>query len=212
MSISLLHPSRSRPEKALVAYQNWYAKAEGTKADIQHILSLDDSDPLADKYSPYFVSVKGPNTSVVEATNAIAKLASGDIMVYMSDDFDCPSGWDKLIENEFYGVDYPMLLKVDDCLQPFTTAVLTIPIMNRALYNLLKYFWNPEYKSMHVDEDLYWTVRKHAKIKMAQHLKFPHLHHSIGKADNDETYRRSEGNWNQGKTTLSRRRAQGFPI
>jgi hypothetical protein len=84
--------------------------------------------------------------------------------------------------------------------------------MNRAMYELLGYFWNPEYKSMFVDEDLYWTARKINAVKMCPHLKFPHEHPSNGKAVTDETYQRSAANWNQGKAVFERRKKQGFPI
>jgi hypothetical protein len=65
---------------------------------------------------------------------------------------------------------------------------------------------------MFVDEDLYWTALKLNALQLGSHLKFPHEHHSLGKAVNDETYRRSEANWNQGKATFSRRKAAGFPL
>jgi len=217
--ISLLHPSRGRGKKAHVAFCNWVYKNswDGHWPDglFEHILSVDSDDRELAKYNEWARAegkIVRTNKSVVEATNVAAKESKGDILIYLSDDFDCPKDWDRLVNKEFEGVTEPMLLKVDDCLQPFTTAVLTIPIMNRALYNLLGYFWHPDYKSMFVDEDLYWTVRKHATIKLAPHLKFPHLHHSIGKAQNDETYRRSEANWNHGKEVFARRKAAGFPL
>jgi hypothetical protein len=49
-------------------------------------------------------------------------------------------------------------------------------------------------------------------LKLAPHLKFEHQHVSVGKAQDDETYRRSAANWEQGKTTLAKHKAAGFPI
>jgi hypothetical protein len=152
------------------------------------------------------------NTSVVDATNQAAKASTGDILVYLSDDFKCPDNWGNLIIKEFEGSTGPRMLKVDDCLQKFHVPILTIPIMNRVMYERLGYFWNPEYKSMFVDEDLYWTARKINAIKMCPHIKFPHEHPSNGKAVTDETYQRSAANWNQGKAVFERRKKQGFPI
>ena len=145
----------------------------------------------------------------------------GDILVYPSDDFKCPENWGLLLLHEFYELragtlasdpELPALLKVDDCLQKFDVPVLTIPIMNRALYERLGYFWHPGYRSMFVDEDLYWTARKLNALKMAPHLKFPHEHPANGKAADDETYRRSAANWDQGKAMFAQRKAQGFPL
>lgn len=211
--ISILHPSRGRPQKADETYKKWVFQVQ---THIEYMLSVDMDDPAWEQYldlslsrpfAPYFAL----NKSVVEATNVVAGLSKGDILVYLSDDFDCPNGWDIAILKEFEGVTGPMLLKVDDCLQHFNAGVCTIPIMNRQLFNRLGYFWHPEYFSMHVDVDLYETCKRLGVIKYAPHLKFPHNHYSNGKATHDETYKRSEGNWNQGLEVIKRRRAQGFP-
>lgn len=220
MTISLIHPSRGRPEKATQNYNEWIDKAG---CIVEHVLSVDTSDdhlayfrlhkPYPDKpdgsYSRLYAN---DNSSVVEATNHAAKESDGDILIYLSDDFKCPHHWGTLILKEFEGVTEPMLLKVDDCLQNFGVPVLTIPIMNRALYEKLGYFFHPGYKSMFVDEDLYWTAKKLNALKLAPHLKFPHEHVSIGKAENDETYKRSAANWDQGQEFFKQRKAAGFPL
>jgi hypothetical protein len=214
MKISLLHPSRGRPEKACRTAKEWIERA-GIK--VEYVLSIDDDDPVQSGYMvlPFFQfgnTIIEKNTSVVDATNQAAKASTGDILVYLSDDFKCPDNWGNLIIKEFEGSTGPRMLKVDDCLQKFHVPILTIPIMNRVMYERLGYFWNPEYKSMFVDEDLYWTARKINAIKMCPHIKFPHEHPSNGKAVTDETYQRSAANWNQGKAVFERRKKQGFPI
>lgn len=218
MVISLLHPSRGRPEKAQATAKEWIEKAG---VYIEYLCSIDNDDPSFRQYFkwklPGIPSILGyvlhsDNTSVVDATNAAAKMVKGEILVYLSDDFKCPDNWGKLILKEFEKATGPRLIKVDDCLQKFHVPVLTIPIMNRALYQKLGYFWHPEYKSMFVDEDLYWTAAKLNALKMCPHLKFPHEHVSIGKAVMDETYRRSSANWDQGKALFQKRKAAGFPL
>ncbi|HEX6171326.1 MAG TPA: glycosyltransferase [Chitinophagaceae bacterium] len=186
-----------------------------SKVITELIVSIDNTDPERHKYEQFYPKkniIVNDNKSVVEATNRAAKEAKGDILIYLSDDFDCPENWGPLVLKEFEGVEGPCLLKVDDCLQPFHVPVLTIPIMNRALYERLNYFWHPEYKSMFVDEDLYQVCKKNNWLKLAPHLKFSHNHVSVGKAQDDETYRRSAANWDQGKALFARRKAQGFPI
>lgn len=219
--ITLIHPSRGRPQKAFETYTNWMSKRKYKDMDIQYSLSLDTSDPTVEGYKQLFPQdyynfvYVNDNKSVVEATNHVAHWFNGtgsDLMIYLSDDFDCPEHWDYLILREFMSFQTPMLLKVDDCLQPFPTAVVTIPIMNRAFYLRVGYFWYPEYKSMFCDEDLYWTARKLEALRMAPHLKFPHNHYSIGKAEHDQTYKQSEANWNQGKEVFARRKREGFPL
>jgi glycosyltransferase involved in cell wall biosynthesis len=216
MKITLLHPSRGRAKKAKETYDYWVSQSSG-EIEIEHILSLDRSDSANEEYYKEFdntgsLCLLKDNACVVEATNKAAKEANGDILVYMSDDFKCPLNWDIALENYFKGVKTPMLLKVDDCLQQFHIPVLTIPIMNRALYEKLGYFWHPGYKSMFVDEDLFWTVTYNNWIVNSPGLKFPHEHCCNGKAENDETYKRSAANWDQGKAMFAKRRLEGFPL
>lgn len=217
--ISLLHPSRGRPEKSLDTDKYWIERAGNV--EIELIIMTDGSDSARHRY--YEVYQQEPtlktafylycedNHSVVNATNTAAERSTGDILVYLSDDFKCPENWGELLLGEFEDP-RPTLVKVDDRLQKFDVAVLTIPIMNRALYEQLGYFWHPEYKSMFVDEDLYWTARKIGALKMCPHLAFPHEHPANGKAPDDDTYRRSAANWNQGQAVFNRRKAAGFPV
>lgn len=219
--ISLLHPSRGRPEKSLATDKYWLDRAGNV--DIELIVSIDTNDQPARYMQIYegqkqgypganmFVLIED-NDTVVEATNKAASRSTGDILVYLSDDFKCPHQWGELLVHEFEGITDPCLLKVDDCLQKFDVPVLTIPIMNRTLYERLGYFWHPGYRSMFVDEHLYWVSRKLNAIKLAPHLKFPHEHPANGKAQDDETYRRSASNWKQGEALFAQHKAQGFPV
>lgn len=223
MIISLIHPSRGRPTKSYKNTIEWLDRS-GIE-NIEVIVSVDKNDPHLNGYemayhffhkdcyeADNFKLICGKNDSVVEATNRAARQSTGDILIYLSDDFSAPYNWGRLVLKEFEGLTEPMLLKVDDCLQRFDAPVLTIPIMNRALYEKLGYFWYPEYKSMFVDEDLYWTAKKLGALKLAPHLKFPHEHVSVGKAQDDETYRRSAANWDQGKALFAKRKTAGFPL
>lgn len=215
MKISLLHPSRGRPQKSAQTTREWIEKAG---CEVELIVSCDFNDVHKVGYLYHYGDFNctllcKDNNSVVEATNRAAKESKGDILVYLSDDFKCFDNWGLAVEKEFAGYEsHPYLLKVDDCLQKFTVPVLTIPIMNRALYNKLGYFWYPEYKSMFCDEDLYWTVHHHATMKFCPNLKFPHHHVCNGKAPDDETYRASAANWEQGKAVFVRRKSLGFPL
>lgn len=211
MKISLIHPSRGRPKKAAETLKFWLSQASG-EIEIEHILSLDFSDPTNDEYERYDKITIDHNSCVVEATNQAAKISTGDILIYTSDDFKCPKNWDLSVVEKFKNVSGPMLLKVDDCLQRFDVDVLTIPIMNRALYERLGYFWNPLYMSMYTDQDLYWVCRNNNWLLLSPELKFEHCHYSNGKAIKDETYKRSDANWNQGKAVYLKRKAEGFPI
>ncbi len=215
MKITLIHPSRGRAEKAFKTYWHWMSLAVD-KSNIEHILSIDIDDTNITEYrnafKNYSTIIISNNTCVVDATNVAAKKATGDILIYLSDDFKCPMHWDQLLINRFKDVNIPMLIKVDDCLQKFHIAVLTIPIMNIQLYKKLGYFWHPEYKSMFVDEHLYWITHNNNWLSFAPELKFPHEHPCIGLAENDETYKRSANNWEQGKALFAKHKSLNFPL
>lgn len=216
MKFSLIHPSRGRAQKALETALNWKDKASGNN-HIEHILSLDTDDTQLYRYKSMFeghtlrssraidketfIIIASSNTCVVEATNHAAKEATGDILIYLSDDFDCPENWDELILSKVHTGDW--LLRVNDGYQPMDNCVLTIPIMSRSLYENLGYFWFPEYKSMWVDVDLYFTTKEY--MIEAPELLFPHNCAANGKSQYDETYKRSEANWNQGVEIFNRR-------
>lgn len=221
--ITLLHPSRGRAKKAKETFEFWKSKASGApNIIIEHILSIDESDEQKELYYEEFKNVAGSagiindNTCVVEATNKAAIQSHGHVLIYLSDDFKCPDNWDILILEQLElggGIKKPLLLKVNDCLQPYHVKVLTIPIMTRALMNILGYFWHPGYRSMFVDEDLYWTCANNDwLLETAEHLKFPHEHCCNNMAPRDETYIRSEANWDSGKAFFAERKSQNFPV
>lgn len=211
MKISLIHPSRGRPEKAKSTFHYWMDNAVNPE-NIEHILSLDFSDKKNGEYERFDKLTIDHNDCVVEATNSAAKIATGDILIYLSDDFKCPENWDEKILNRFSTIENPLLIKVDDCLQPFNKDVLTIPIMNRILYKRLGYFFHPGYKSMFCDQQLYWICKKNHWLIQCEDLKFPHEHYSIGKSNIDDTYKRSNLNWEQGKELYNQHKLQNFPI
>jgi len=178
--ISLIHPSRGRFSKAYHTTKDWISKSN---SEVEHILSLDNNDPQVALYQDIFNNdlslnttiIINNNTCVVEAANHAAKKAKGDILIYTSDDFEAPNDWDKLVAEKFKdNLHSPMLLKVHDGLQKFEAEVLTIPIVNRALYKRLGYFFHPSYKSMWVDADLFHVCQNNHWIAGAPELLFQH--------------------------------------
>lgn len=216
MKISIIHPSRGRARKSHSTALAWREQA-GEGVDLELILSIDRNDPSGDRYKLYHRAtadkiVHEQNDCVVQATNKAADVATGDILLYLSDDFNCFPNWGHAVLKEFEGVTKPRLIKVDDCLQKFNVGVLTIPIMNRPLYEKLGYFFHPAYKSMHVDVDLFETCKRLGVIKYCPEIKFEHCHVSAGKSPDDDTYRRSARNWDQGLEVIKKRRKEHFVV
>lgn len=210
MVISLIHPSRGRPDKAFITANNWMRYAGGVP--VEHIFSLDESDPRKDEYKAIQKIIVNDNDCVVQATNHAAKIATGDVLIYLSDDFDCFDNWGEHIRSVCMRYQGEYMIKAHDGLQQFEAQVLTIPIMSKALYQRLGYFFHPEYKSMWVDVDLFFTCERLDVLKYHRELRFQHNHYSNGKSKRDETYTRSDGFWDQGKRVLEKRRRQSFAV
>lgn len=210
MMISLLHPSRGRPEKAFITANNWMREAGGVA--VEHIFSLDKDDPLLSGYNPVHKGriIVNDNDCVVQATNHAAKEAKGDVLIYLSDDFDCFPLWGEQLKNIINLYQGEFMIKVHDGLQDFYAKVLTIPIMSRPLYNKLGYFFHPDYKSMWVDVDLYEVCDRMGVIKPHREIVFQHNHYCNGKSKRDETYNRSDAHFETGRRIYHRRRATNF--
>jgi hypothetical protein len=91
MKISILHPSRGRPNLALDTFRHWLYHAVNSE-NIQYILSVDSSDPHLPTYKSWAdpLMVINNNTSAIEAINNAAKVSTGDLLIVVSDDFFCP--------------------------------------------------------------------------------------------------------------------------
>ena len=191
MLFSLIHPSYGRPQMAYQAYIEWASKAKG---EFEYILSLDSRDSTIDRYRQLF---KGQNIIVsdsancVQATNVAAKAARGKVLIYVSDDFGCPHNWDALLANALPQGQSKFCLWVNDTIQN-RNAVITIPIISRALYSELGYFWHPAYESMWVDVDLYYQIKHMGCLIDCKQLVFPHRHYSVGQSGYDATYRQHD--------------------
>jgi hypothetical protein len=207
MTFSLIHPSRNRPEMAYKAFKNWMDKANHP-SDVEYILSIDGDEPKMGMYNELFhgkfITVN-KNSNVVQATNNGAASSTGDILIYVSDDFDCPTHWDKLLIDVIGQRDPlqdPFAIEVNDCYQT-NRNLLTIPIISRAMYHSEGFFWHPRFASMFCDNWIYERAKRSYKLIDAYHLKFPHLHYSLGHYKMDDTNLRSNQNWNQGKKVFN---------
>ena len=213
--ISLIHPSYQRPKQALAVFDAW-VKASEQVDDLEWIIGLSDGDPYEDEYSELFdgtaTIVVVPGRTMVAATNAAAAESTGDPMILVSDDMFPPMRWDALLTAAFsWLAQGPAVLQVSDGIR---SDILTIPIMNRAAYELLGYMYHPMYMSMYADNDLRATCEKHGILHMATDIEFDHRHYSVGKSQQDMTYKHENSRtaMDHGQRIFERRKKLGFPI
>lgn len=206
MKISLILPSRNRPEKALAASNKWRSAAG---LDCEFILSLDHDDTKLDEYLESINCSKliSENRSAVDAINNAAKVATGDVLVVMSDDFDCPANWAMQIVDATDGkTDW--IAKTPDGIQKW---IITLPIMDRVYYNRFGYVYHPDYLHMFCDTEL-TCVADLTGRKIDLTIPFNHEHYSTGKSVKDEVSIKADATWNQGEKLFIERAKRNFDL
>lgn len=207
MKISVIHPSRSRYEMCTTTINKWLSKADG---NIEYLLSLDTDDFSYNLRSLATLPIrilKGINGNAVEAINKAAHVCTGDILIVVSDDTDCPDHWDTLLLTALEGkTDF--CAKTNDGLQP---TLITMPVMDRVYYDRYGYLYNPAFRHMFVDQELTAVAIMTGKyIKLD--LTFPHNHYSTGKTLKDGLNARNDGTWHSGEALFNERLKTNFGI
>lgn len=209
--ISLLHPSRGRSFKAFATYESWINKSSG-KYTIEHILSVDTDDHELDSYHTLFRHSKlvvAPNHNLVEATNVGAKECTGDIIVLLSDDFECFPNWDIEIVKAFEGKS-GYVLKTNDGQEGW---IVTLPIMDKEYYKTQDYFYHPETKHLFCDTIMTHKAELEDRLIIRNDLVFIHRHPmNFKNVPMDESYMRSNKTWEQGKQIYLRECLNNFGL
>lgn len=222
MKISVIYPSRSRPEQAEKTLSKWIESAS-SKYFIEWIVSIDTDDVLLSKYKSIFDShksyfdsqLKGKNLkliinnnhSAIEAINKAASIATGDLLIVISDDFDCYYGWDVSLLQELSGKS-DFVLKTKDGIQK---TLVTLPIMDRKYYERFGFVYNPAYKHMGCDVELTAIAIMTGKLLYSD-LVFPHLHYSTGLSPKDAINEKNDLTYQHGDEVLARHKVNNFGI
>jgi len=218
--ITLIHPSRGRARMAAVTMQTWINKSS-TK-DIQYIFSIDVDDPQLNFYKTFLKPFSGIAPEIIVSANknlvqAIEKVPheaiKGDIIIVVSDDFDCPKNWDSLLLNvtdnrkEF-------AIKINDGITQHDNPIMTLPILSKQLFDRLGYIYYPGYIGMFADNDLFEVCDKLGAIIHAPQLLFPHNHWINKKTRRDATHNRHDNpiSWKVGQKLLDERRQRNFDL
>lgn len=191
--LSLLHATRSRPDKSLKTTKRW-VEYSGVKTEL--IVSLDQDDPALKRYLIHYPNaIVNKNRSAVDAVNRAAEQAKGNILVVLSDDTECPPGWGNMIVKATKKTS-DFVLKVNDDVQKW---IVTQPILDRAYYERFGYVYHPGYLHQFVDTHFTHVADALGKIIFRNDIHFPHRHYSVTRQRPDEINRRADATWDQGK-------------
>lgn len=212
-AITIIHPSYKRPELAVRAARNWLNKAKNPE-NIEYILCLATPDPTTNDYLKQFENLINSvdiifyeEANMVKQVNYAATIATGNLLIDISDDFDCPQDWDeKLLQSLEGKEDY--IVKTQDGIQKF---IMTLPIMDSKYYERFGFIYHPDYNHMFGDEELA-CVGKLLNKTVTLDLLFPHLHYITGAMVKDETNIRNDGFYPIDKITFNKRKARNFDL
>jgi hypothetical protein len=195
--ISILHPSRGRPQKSFDTISKWIRKAG---VELEVILSLDVTDPELTKYYQLYKETNAfiltlDNKNAVEAINNAAKIAKGNIFIVVSDDSDCCSAWGIKILKATEGKS-DFVLKVRDGIQP---TLITMPILDRQYFQRDGFIYHPKFDHAFADR-LFSELAYKRKRVITKNDLFKHLHYSILKdKTRDAQYERTDATFESGR-------------
>lgn len=200
MKITCIHPSRQRPYMAFETCMNWLNKA--VRRDIEYIVSLDTTDPQLEEYERIFDELKeyvtltvNDNTSIVPAVNNGAKLSTGDLLIVVSDDFDCPLKWDEQLQMILPDKQGYIVRTSDGT----GSWLITLSILDKHYYQQEGFIYNPAYTHMFCDTEYTHKAILQDAVVDGSHLLFSHNHYTTGKVKKDAVNDKANSTWGQGE-------------
>lgn len=188
---------------------NWISKADNS---FQYLLMLDSDgktgyDELYSIGYPKIQVIVSGSKNAIEAINNGVDFTHGNIIIAISDDFDCPEHWDTLLL-EAIGGKQDFCAKTNDGHQDW---LITLPIMDRIYYERFGYVYNPDYSHMFADLEMTsvaWMLGRYIELP----IEFKHNHYSLTGQQPDAINRKNNATWGQGQMTFKRRMAKNFDI
>lgn len=210
--VSIIHPSRCRPQKAFQRRNEWLSNAV---TDIEYIVSVDHDDPMLGEYVTLFsedIIEINHNRSLVDATNNGALKATGDLFVVVSDDFFCFPAWDASILKAVEGKE-DFVLKTYDGQQ---TWIVTLPVLDRKFHESLGYIYFPGYFHMFSDTDMTHIADVTGRLIIRNDIVFVHDNPSYknDQKNIDDLHRRnnSQERWRRDSKLYINRIRTGFGL
>ena len=213
--ISILHPSYKRPKLGVSTMFNWLSRADNPQ-DIEYILCLHEKDHTVTEYASEMLKhdnlqnvkvIYSQEANMVKQVNLAAKESTGNLLINVSDDFDCPQSWDSLLLKELEGKeDY--VVKTQDGIQK---EIITLPILDRRYYERFNFIYAPEFSHFYGDQELREVGDILGKTIVLD-LMFEHIHYIAGKAPKDEVNDKNNAHFEEDKKTYFKRKARKFDL
>lgn len=193
MKIAVLCPSRGRPDRFLSFLQSVISTTDKIE-NVEVWLALDSDDPKKEMYPtacPVLGVECGPRKSVPALFRQLADRIDADIYVTGSDDvmFRTP-GWDAALAAR-YEDEKSWLAYFDDGrgrnkVEHFACT--------RAFKDAVGYFMHPDYEHFYADQHMGDIAERAGCLVHMPKIILEHMHAKYGKAEWDETYKRTRAN------------------
>lgn len=228
--ISLIHTT-ARPERCDKVAECWYLRADHP-GQVEHVITYDRTtfEYLPNLYGfgesrshPQDDTPTPTKVSPVAGWNKAARLSTGKVLVLVSDDYFPPLHWDTLILGElkpFIDANASAVLWVRNVAY-IPQNIITLwhhlichPIMTRAYYERLGYFFAPWYFGRGVDNEFTdVAIRDKAIVDARDRISFVHqdAHPAYEPLDFNEANSVVSAHYAQDWQTYLDRRAAGFP-
>jgi hypothetical protein len=137
-----------------------------------------------------------------------------DIVIFASDDFLAPQGWDTYLNNKLKEKGDVGLMVRDGYQLPDSSnmlhAAITIPIMTYGcLLKLNRAIYHPAYNHMFSDCELYLNLKDLDLLyddRLNDETTFEHLHYAAGKRNADQADQAYNAKWSEDDTTWQKRK------
>jgi glycosyltransferase involved in cell wall biosynthesis len=169
--ISVIHATKGRPQIAWQRRWQWLCLAE-KPLEIEWLFMV-DADEKTD-YTPH-QGIRCNPGGIVNAWNAGAKIAKGDIIIQMSDDWSPPRHWDALISSAIGDTKAEKVLAVSDGLR--TDKLLCMAILTKDRLKKQGHMFHPDYQDsdgIYGDNEFTDLAYLDQAVIEARHIQFKH--------------------------------------
>jgi hypothetical protein len=201
--ISLLTPTRKRPERLLKMISSAASTAAVVPEIVCYVSDCDDSyDGMIEATSHLIRMVRGPRLVMSDLWNACLPHATGDIFMLCADDviFRTP-GWDVAIEGAFAEVPDKILLAFADDMGPNGKTFATLPFVHRRWVEAVGYFTGPGFSADFSDSWPFDVAKMINRLRYVD-VQIEHAHHLWGKAPLDQTYEENKERYRRDRPDL----------
>jgi hypothetical protein len=200
MKISLLLPTRGRPQFAQRLLQS-VVNTAGDIKDIEVVLFVDEDDPDSHTIAHPLLSIAkivgAPGQTMGLMNNACAKASCGRYLMLINDDAVFRTRqWDRRIRESFAAFPDDVALVYGNDLDQ-GIVVPTFPVVSRVFCDVLGELCPQGYRNLHIEShllDIFKELgrRNHHRICYLPDVVVEHMHHVLGKAALDATYRKKD--------------------